>query len=300
MIDMLAGSVLFFNMYDPSHRAHLPAEVVTASLLGTHSSSVTTALAVQDSTQLESLEPIEASIIEAQARCILEDLPVNAFKINHLLTIEMIEEVASILADYNQIPTVLVLSKYLSDFISRRGDFVPNEKLHEVYLDFLAPHTNVVILDLNYLSTWLSEEYQINTGADLLALLIELGVESCFILNEKMDNNTIQHTIYHSSGERDQFVQPLHISTPAEFADMIGTAVSCFLAQEVPLFEACRMAISFTNKQLEHLIQIGMGRPFPNRLAFYEIALSVDDEDDDDDEYDIEDDEDENNNAYRA
>jgi hydroxymethylpyrimidine/phosphomethylpyrimidine kinase len=82
--------VLSFAASDPSGGAGLQADLMTVSALGCHALSVTTALTVQDSLGVASILAIDADWVEDQARTLLEDMPVAAFKIGLLGSAENI------------------------------------------------------------------------------------------------------------------------------------------------------------------------------------------------------------------
>jgi hydroxymethylpyrimidine/phosphomethylpyrimidine kinase len=86
--------VLTFAASDPSGGAGLQADLMTLSSIGCHPLSVTTALTVQDTVGVGSVLAVDANCVEDQARRLLEDMPVAAFKIGLLGSIENIAVIA--------------------------------------------------------------------------------------------------------------------------------------------------------------------------------------------------------------
>ena len=82
--------VLSFAASDPSGGAGIQADLLTLSSMGCHPLSVITALTVQDTMGVENIMAIDADWVADQARCLLEDMPVDAFKIGVLGSIENI------------------------------------------------------------------------------------------------------------------------------------------------------------------------------------------------------------------
>ena len=99
--------VLTFAPSDPSGGGGLQADLLTLASMGCHPLSVVTALTVQDTTGVEGVLPMEAEWVADQARCLLEDMPVDAFKIGALASVENIAAVAEILSDYPDVPLIL-------------------------------------------------------------------------------------------------------------------------------------------------------------------------------------------------
>ena len=98
--DLLPPIVMVFAASDPSGGAGLQADIMTLSSMGCHPLSVVTALTVQDSAGVEDVLAIESDWVADQARVLLEDMSVSAFKIGMLGSVENIAAIAEILSDY--------------------------------------------------------------------------------------------------------------------------------------------------------------------------------------------------------
>lgn len=260
-------SVLFFNLFDPSHRAHLPMECVTAAQLRTFSNSVVTALAVRDTNTVIEVQPLREDSIEAQARCLLEDVSPQAFKVNHVFSIETLDSLASIFADYNQIPLVTVFGKHFYEYVDIDDNALYTEMLTDAYLDILSPLSYIAVVDLNYSTHWTSEDFDITTEEDLFLHILDLGAEYCLILNQRDTNGKLCHRLIHQSDDEFIFEHPAHISTHAEFADLTGTALACSLAQGLSAEDATKTALSVALSQTQDTIRLGMGLPQVNYIA---------------------------------
>ena len=80
--------VLVFAATDPSGGAGLQADIMTLSSMGCHPLSVVTAVTIQDTMGVDGISPIDAEWVADQARCVLEDIPVAAFKLGLLGSVE--------------------------------------------------------------------------------------------------------------------------------------------------------------------------------------------------------------------
>ena len=92
--------VMTFSATDPTGGAGLQADVLTLASLGCHPLSVTTAITVQDTAGVESMMAFDADWVNDQARSLLEDMQVSAFKCGLLGNVETIAMIAEIVADY--------------------------------------------------------------------------------------------------------------------------------------------------------------------------------------------------------
>ena len=104
-----------FAATDPSGGAGLQADILTLASMGCHPLSVVTAITVQDTLGVEGFLALDAEWVADQARCLLEDMPVDAFKIGVLGSVENVAAIAEILSDYPG------RARWCSTRCSRRG-----------------------------------------------------------------------------------------------------------------------------------------------------------------------------------
>src|SRR5215475_1877172 len=131
--------VLTFSAADPSGGAGMQADILTLASMGCHPLSVLTAITVQDTLGVEAVQPLDAEWVADQARCLLEDMPVDVFKIGVLGSVENIAAIAEILSDYPDIP--LVLDPVLA---SGRGDELATDDMTHALRELLLPQTTIL------------------------------------------------------------------------------------------------------------------------------------------------------------
>src|SRR5437763_1830507 len=131
--------VLTFAASDPSGGAGLQADIITLASMGCHPLSVVTAITVQDTTGVEGMQALDADWVADQARCLLEDMPVDAFKIGMLGSVEIIAAIAEIVSDYPDVP--LILDPVLA---SGRGDELASDEMLHAMRELLLPQTTIV------------------------------------------------------------------------------------------------------------------------------------------------------------
>jgi hydroxymethylpyrimidine/phosphomethylpyrimidine kinase len=131
--------VLVFSATDPSGGAGLQADIMTLSSMGCHPLSCVTAITIQDTMGVEEVMPIDAEWVADQARCVLEDMPIAAFKIGVLGSIEVIASIAEVVSDYPEIPLVLdpvLAPAYADDELA--------EDMISAMRDLLIPQTTIL------------------------------------------------------------------------------------------------------------------------------------------------------------
>ena len=124
--------VLTFAATDPSGGAGIQADVLTIASMGCHPLSVVTAITVQDTSGVEDVQAVDADWVVDQARSVLEDMPVAAFKIGLLGSVENIAAIAEVISDYPDVP--LVFDPVLA---SGRGDELANEDMLDALRELL-------------------------------------------------------------------------------------------------------------------------------------------------------------------
>lgn len=100
-------TVMCFSGLDPTGGAGIQADIETLFSVGCHAVPVATALTAQNTQNALSIISTNAALIIHQARAVLEDMPVQCFKIGLVSTIETVEVIHTILKDYEYIPVVL-------------------------------------------------------------------------------------------------------------------------------------------------------------------------------------------------
>jgi hydroxymethylpyrimidine/phosphomethylpyrimidine kinase len=188
--------VLAFAASDPSGGAGIQADVLTLASMGCHPLSVLTAVTVQDTLGVEGVQPLEAEWVADQARCLLEDMPVDVFKIGVLGSVENITAIAEILSDYPDVP--LILDPVLA---SGRGDELASEDMLHALRELLLPRTTVLTpnsTEARRLAE--AEEDEEPSLASCAQRLIEIGCEYVLITGTHEPTPQVVNTLYGKAG----------------------------------------------------------------------------------------------------
>jgi hydroxymethylpyrimidine/phosphomethylpyrimidine kinase len=183
---------------DPSGGAGIQADILTLASMGCHPVSVLTAITIQDSVGVEDVLPLDPEWVVDQARCILEDMPVAAFKIGLLASVEIAAGIAEVLSDYPDIP--LVLDPVLA---SGRGDEFANDDVISAIRELIIPQSTIITPNslearrLAHNDDAEEEELSLELAAKRL---LDSGCE--YVLITGAHENTLQviNTLYHRNG----------------------------------------------------------------------------------------------------
>ncbi|MGA8033007.1 MAG: bifunctional hydroxymethylpyrimidine kinase/phosphomethylpyrimidine kinase [Casimicrobiaceae bacterium] len=253
--------VLTFAASDPSGGAGMQADLLTLASMGCHPLSVITALTVQDTLGVEGVMPIDSDWVADQARALLEDMPVDAFKIGVLGSVENIVAVAEIISDYPDVP--LVLDPVLA---SGRGDELATDEMTHALREVLLPQTTILTpnsMEARRLADLDDEEPSLGICA---ARLVDAGCEYVLVTGTHEATPQVVNTLYGKSGIVRTDAWPRLPHSYHGSGCTLASAIAAMLANGLELPEAVREAQDYTWHALEKAYRPGMGQHLPDRL----------------------------------
>lgn len=249
---------------DPTGGAGIQADILTLASLGCHPVSVITAVTVQDTAGISDFMVMEADLVNDQARYLLEDMPVMAFKAGLLGSVENVAIVAQLAADYPEVP--LILDPVLP---SGGSDEFADEDLIHAMRDILLPQ--VTLLTLNSIE---ARRLAANDpdDEDTLTLdgaaqrLLALGCEAVLINGTHENLREVVNILYTQDGTaRSNHWERLPGSYHGA-GSTLSSAIAGLMATGMPLEEAVSDAQEFTYQTLLNAYRPGMGQHIPDRL----------------------------------
>jgi hydroxymethylpyrimidine/phosphomethylpyrimidine kinase len=240
----------------------MQADLLTLASMGCHPLSVITAITVQDSLGVEGVLAIDADWVADQARCLLEDMPVDAFKIGVMGSVENIAAIAEIVSDYPDVP--LILDPVLA---SGRGDELANDEMTHALRELLLPQTTILTpnsLEARRLAE--SEDEEDRPLDACAARLIEAGCEYVLVTGTHENTQQVNNTLYGKSGVVRTDSWPRLPGTYHGSGCTLASAIAAMLANGLDLPEAVREAQEYTWQTLKKAYRPGMGQFLPDRL----------------------------------
>ena len=267
-------AVLTFAATDPTSGAGLQADILTLASMGCHPLSVVTAITVQDSAGVEGFLALDPDWVADQARCILEDIPVVAFKVGVLGSSEIVTVVAEIVSDYPDIP--LVLDPVLA---SGRGDEFGGEDLVGAIRELLVPaehrghaqHPGAAPARARWTTT------RKPTMPSARGACSTRAASTSSSPAPTMPRRRVVNTLHHRDGiVRSDTWQRLPGSYHGSGCTL-ASAIAANLARGLDVADAVHEAQEYTWQALAHAFRPGMGQHIPDRLFW---ARDTDDGDD--------------------
>lgn len=256
--------VLVFSATDPTGGAGMQADILTLASMGCHPLSVVTAITVQDTMGVDDVLAMDADWIIDQARCVLEDMPVAAFKIGVMGSIENIAAIAEVVSDYPEIP--MILDPVLA---SGRGDELASEEMLGAMRELLIPQTTIITpnsLEARRLALYDSDE---RDDPDLVLCakrIIAAGCEYVLITGTHENTAQVVNTLYGEEGVVSAESWP---RLPGQYHGSgctLASAIAATIANGLPMAEAVKDAQEYTWQSLKAGFRAGMGQQIPDRL----------------------------------
>jgi len=256
--------VLTFSATDPSGGAGMQADILTIASMGCHPLSVVTAVTVQDTMGVDDVLPMDAEWVADQARAVLEDMPVAAFKIGLLGSVENIAAIAEIISDYPDVP--LVLDPILA---SGRGDELANEDMRDAMRELLLPQTTILTpnsIEARRLIQDEENEEDNPTLSECAKRIMLLGCEYVLVTGTHENTPKVINTLYGARGVVRTDNWPRLPGSYHGSGCTLASAIAALLANGLSVEEAVKEAQEYTWQSLQYGFRPGMGQHIPDRL----------------------------------
>lgn len=250
--------VLTFGGSDPTAGAGLAADALTLASLGCHPAPVVTAVTAQDTTGVKQYMAVPAELVIAQARAVLEDMAVAAFKTGMLCNSEIVSAVASIVDDYPNVPLIV-------DPVQLSGHNHPlsEEPLDEALRVLLFPRA--LLATPNTL-----EARRLAPGADTLDAcaqeILSLGCDYVLITGTHEPTPQVLNRLYGNKRLLDTFTFERLPNSYHGSGCTLAAACTAAIAHGLDTANAITQALHYTWHTLKHGHRIGMGQHLPDRL----------------------------------
>ncbi len=250
--------VMAFSGNDPCGGAGIQADIEALISHGCHAAPVLTALTIQDTQDVIGYTPLDGSLIVEQARAVLEDMPISAFKLGLLASAEAVEAVHSILHDYPDIPVILdpVLA-------SGSGSLITDEDAIEAMTQLLLPQTTVLTPNSQEARALAPEADSLDACA---MALLERGTEFVLITGTHENTPHVINTLYANNRVMETFTWDRLEGSFHGSGCTLAASIAGLLAQGLEPFSAIHEAQEYTWQALSQGYRIGMGQRIPNRL----------------------------------
>jgi len=241
--------VLTFAASDPTGGAGLQADLLTLAALGCHPLSVVTALTVQDTHGVDSIDAVDAALVERQAAALLAEMKVAAFKLGVLGSEANARAIAAIVASHPRVP--LVVDPVLA---SGRGDSLASDSLIITLLELVMPRAT--------LATPNSVEAR-RLGGE--RALLDRGCRYVLVTGTHEQTSDVVNTLYDAGGKVREDRWPRLPGSYHGSGCTLASACAAKLAHGLAIGDAVRAAQEFTWQSLSAGFRPADGQFIPRR-----------------------------------
>jgi hydroxymethylpyrimidine/phosphomethylpyrimidine kinase len=261
--DTNPACVMVFNASDPSGAGGLAADVTAIASVGAHALPVVTGAYARDTAEVFDHFPFDEDVVSEQARAILEDAPVQVFKVGFVGTPEAISTIAEIAADYSEVPLIA----YMPDLSWW------DEGQIDLYLDafreLMLPQTTVLVGNHSTLWRWLLPDWSSErspTARDIAKAASEMGVAYTLVTGIPLPDQFIDNVLATPQSVLGSEKFERFEAAFSGAGDTLSASLAALVASGTDLAAAATEALGYLDRCLDAGFRPGMGNVVPDRL----------------------------------
>ena len=255
--------VMVFNANDPCGAGGLAADIAAVSSASGYPLPVLTGTYVRDTSEIHDHVVFDEEAVSDQARRVLEDIPVRAFKVGFVGSAEILSAIAGIASDYPEVPVIA----YMPD-LSWWDDMAIDAYL-DACTELLLPQTTVLVGNHGTLCRWLLPEWEGDRPPNAREVARAAAVHGVPFTLVTGIASAEQHVENHLSSPEMLLATARYERFEASFlgaGDTLSAALSALIANGADLQTASAEALTYLDQCLENGFQPGMGHAVPDRM----------------------------------
>jgi hydroxymethylpyrimidine/phosphomethylpyrimidine kinase len=255
--------VMVFNANDACGAGGLTADISTIASVGAHALAVVTGAYVRDTGEVFDHFSFDEEAVAEQARAVLEDIPVQVFKVGFVGTPENLGAIASLMADYAEIPVVAYMPNLAWWDESRIELYL------EAFKDLMLPQTTVLVGNHSTLRRWLLPDWTSDrspSARDIAKAAGEMGVAYTLVTGIVLPDQHIDNVL---ASPQSVLCSEKFEHFEAVFSgagETLSAALAALIAGGSDLNEATTEALAYLDRCLDGGFRPGMGHVVPDRL----------------------------------
>lgn len=259
--------VMCFNASDASGAAGLAGDIATIAAMGAHALPVVTSIVMRDTADVFDQHLIEPDAVAEQARTVLEDVTIAAWKVGFLGSADGVSAVAEILSDYTEVPLVAYLPSLT---------WLPEDQLQpylDAFRELILPAAEVLVGGQKALQDFLLPEWDSERPPSARELAVAAGEHGTrhvlvtgILLPSKGKEQYIDNVLATPQGAIAGEKFEMFDSAFVGAGDTLAAALAALLASGSEMTSAVSEALSFLDQSLDAGFRPGMGNIVPDRF----------------------------------
>ncbi len=269
--------VMSFNASDATGAGGIAGDIATIAAMGAHALPVVTSVVLRDTAEIFEHSTLDPEVVVEQARSVLEDVTISAWKVGFLGSAEAVSAVAEVLSDYPDVPLV----SYLPNLAWIEED--DQQAYLDAFRELVLPQTEVLVGSHQTLTDFLLPDWSSERPASARELAVAASRHGArFVLvtsmllpaaagAEQYVDNVLASPQGAVTGEKFERFDVAFVGA----GDTLAAALAALLASGAELHAAVGEALAFLDQALDAGFRPGMGNVIPDRFFW---ALAPEDE----------------------
>jgi hydroxymethylpyrimidine/phosphomethylpyrimidine kinase len=240
---------------DGSGGAGVQADLKTFQALGVYGLSAVTAVTVQNTQRVYTVQEIEPQIVHDQIACLFEDMTVHCVKIGMVSSAALIRAVTRALSGAACPPVVLD-----PVMVSSSGYDLLRPDARQTLIDQLLPLAAVVTPNIREAEILAGGE--ISTPEQMKAAacrITELGADRVVVTGGHLPGDQATDILYDGRSFLRLDSPRLKTSDPHGTGCTFSAAIAAFMAKGAPFFDAVQQAKRYVAGAIAHCLPLGKG-----------------------------------------
>jgi hydroxymethylpyrimidine/phosphomethylpyrimidine kinase len=242
--------------------------------MGAHALPIITSIVMRDTAEVFDHHALDADVIVEQARSVLEDVTIAAWKVGFLGSTEGVSAVAEILSDYPDVPLVA----YLPNLAWVEED--EQQGYLEAFRDLVLPQTEVLVGSHQTLADFLLPDWEGErppSSRELAVAANKHGARYVLVTSVPLPDQFLDNVLASPQGAITGEKFERFETTFVGAGETLSAALAALLATGVELHAAVGEALAFLDQALDAGFRPGMGNVVPDRF-FWALPAEGEDE----------------------
>lgn len=255
--------VMSFNASDASGAGGIAGDVATIAAMGAHALPVVTSIVMRDTAEVFDHHSLDPEVVVEQARGVLEDVTIAAWKVGYLGSAEGVSAVAEVLSDYPDVPLVA----YMPNLSWVDED--EQQAYLDAYRELVLPQTEVLVGSHQTLTDFLLPEWEGDRPAsprELAMAAAEHGTRFVLVTSVPLPDQFLDNVLASAQGAiTGEKFERFEVSFVGA-GDTLSAALAALLAAGSELHTAVGESLAFLDQALDAGFRPGMGNVIPDRF----------------------------------
>jgi hydroxymethylpyrimidine/phosphomethylpyrimidine kinase len=255
--------VMTFNATEPSGAGGVAGDVSTIAAMGAHGLPIVTSVLMRDTAEVFDHHALDPDVVVEQARSVLEDVTIAAWKVGFLGSAEGVSAVAEILSDYPDVPLVA----YMPNLSWLEED--DQQAYLDAFRELVLPQTEVLVGSHQTLTDFLLPEWDSERPAsprELAVAAAEHGARFVLVTSVPLPDQFLDNILASPQGAiTGEKFERFEVSFVGA-GDTLSAALAALLAAGSELHLAVGESLAFLDQALDAGFRPGMGNVIPDRF----------------------------------